>query len=155
MNAIQLKLLTFWRERNARERLFLTVCGAVLAAAFCYAVLWAPASAGRDKLARQVPQLEAQLAQMQRQIAQLKGASAPRGNGDLRGSVQGAIAQSGITAELRPLSADALQIVAPTSSFEQVLLLLDALQGAGRIAKLEVKSAGAPGQVTATLELQR
>lgn len=156
MNALQLKLVSFWRERNPRERLFLAVCGVVLLIALYYAVLWAPASSGRDRLGRQVPQLEAQLAQMQRQITQLKAAGNTRSSsGDLRGSVQDAITQSGITAELRPLSAETLQVVIPSAPFAQLLALLDGLQGTGRIAKLDVKAAGGAGIVTATLELQR
>ncbi|UXY17058.1 type II secretion system protein M [Chitiniphilus purpureus] len=148
----------FWRQRTGRERVFLGICGVLLAVALFYLVLWQPAATARERLQRQLPRLEADLAQMQRQITQLKGSRANAGaSGDPRSTVQGIVQAAGVQADIRALPDQRVAVDAPDLPFAQALDLLTALRSDSgmRIMKLDIKETGQPGRTSLSIEVQR
>jgi general secretion pathway protein M len=152
------KLKEFWQQRQPRERLYLSVCGAFAAFAILYAGIWQPISDSRTQLSKQVPQMQLQLTELQRQLAQVKATPAgPSRNGDLRAAVQASLDAKGASADIQALSADKLQIKIAQIRFADALPLLAALRSetGSHISALQVSGAAHNGLVHLTAQVER
>ncbi|MBP0622962.1 type II secretion system protein M [Cupriavidus consociatus] len=100
----------FWSARNPREQAILAGGAAVMVLVIGYTLLWEPAAEGRQRLARNLPQMRADLAEME-SLAQeargLKATPAPALRGDaLTQALQDSLGQHGLKATRLAAGAD-------------------------------------------------
>ncbi|MFS8976611.1 type II secretion system protein M [Cupriavidus necator] len=100
----------FWSARNPREQAILAGGGAVLALVIGYTLLWEPAAEGRQRLARSLPQMRADLAEMEtlaQEARGLKATPAPALRGEaLTQALQDSLGQHGLKATRLAAGAD-------------------------------------------------
>lgn len=100
----------FWSARNPREQAILAGGSAVLVLALGYMLLWEPAAEGRQRLARSLPQMRADLAEMEtlaQEARGLKATPAPSLRGDaLTQALQDSLGQHGLKATRLAAGAD-------------------------------------------------
>ncbi|BDB25825.1 type II secretion system protein M [Cupriavidus sp. P-10] len=100
----------FWSARNPREQAILAGGAAVLALVIGYTLLWEPAAEGRQRLARSLPQMRADLAEMEtlaQEARGLKATPAPALRGDaLTQALQDSLGQHGLKATRLAAGAD-------------------------------------------------
>ncbi len=108
--AWQERFNAFWSARNPREQAILAGGGAVLALVIGYLALWEPAADGRERLARSLPKLRADLAEMEtlaQEARGLKATPAPSLRGDaLTQALQDSLGQHGLKATRLAAGAD-------------------------------------------------
>ncbi|MBF6986409.1 MULTISPECIES: type II secretion system protein M [Cupriavidus] len=100
----------FWAARNPREQAILAGGAAVMVLVIGYTLLWEPAAEGRQRLARNLPQMRADLAEMEtlaQEARGLKATPAPALRGDaLTQALQDSLGQHGLKAARLAAGAD-------------------------------------------------
>ncbi|QRQ87566.1 type II secretion system protein M [Cupriavidus oxalaticus] len=108
--AWQERFNAFWSARNPREQAILAGGGAVLVLVIGYTLLWEPAAEGRQRVARGLPQMRADLAEMAtlaQEARGLKATPAPALRGDaLTQALQDSLGQHGLKAARLAAGAD-------------------------------------------------
>ncbi|MBP0631906.1 MULTISPECIES: type II secretion system protein M [unclassified Cupriavidus] len=108
--AWQERFNAFWSARNPREQAILAGGAAVLVLVIGYTLLWEPAAEGRQRLARSLPQMRADLAEMEtlaQEARGLKATPAPALRGDaLTQALQDSLGQHGLKATRLAAAAD-------------------------------------------------
>lgn len=154
------RLAVAWLARTEQERRYLAVGAVVVALALVYALLIAPALAGRARLEKELPQLRTQNAQLRAMAAE---ASALAGQPVLqvapmtRESLTASLAALSITAQSVAMTGEFARVQLAGVSFANVAAWLDAQRRENRIAVQEstVTALAAPGQVDASFTLRQ
>jgi general secretion pathway protein M len=68
--------MSFWQARVARERVLLSVMGALLALFAAYSVLWTPSAHGIDQLERELPMMRDDFSRIQSMALELNASKA-------------------------------------------------------------------------------
>lgn len=160
VHEIRARAAAFWSARTEQERRFLTVGGAVLGAALCYAVLLAPALEGSAKLRKTLPELRQQAAELQAlsvEAAALRGQSPIAPAPITRDSLQSSLTARGLTAQSLALTGEYAKLQLNGVPFAALVVWLDAVRGE---SKLQVQDASisaqdSAGMVNATLTLRQ
>jgi len=111
-----------WTPRTVRERRLLICCSALLTVTLVWRLLWLPAYQDSVALARQVPQLQQQLAAMQEQARTAAGLASRRHGPALHGAslqraLQDALARQDWMGAGATLQGDSVQLSVPRASF--------------------------------------
>ncbi|NOV25570.1 type II secretion system protein M [Cupriavidus necator] len=151
----------FWSARNPREQAILAGGAAVLALVLGYLVLWEPAAEGRERAARNLPQLRADLAEMEtlaQEARGLKATPAPSLRGDaLTEALQESLGQYGLKATRLAAGADnSVQVQLDKVPFGAVSTWLQDVRQQQRMKVIDARvvyvGATALVNVTATLQ---
>jgi len=121
----------FWAVRDARERAMLSVAAAVVMFGLIYALLIAPALAGREQLNRNLPLLRQQVAQLQalsKEAAALSGKPATTVAAISRESIETALARNGLKPQSVISTGDYAKVQLAAASFAGTLAWLDGMQ---------------------------
>lgn len=156
------KLLQFWNERNARERMILGAGGAVLLLALAYLLLLEPARAGIARLERGLPALRTQVAQLDSLLAEVKTLKArPQAATvsptEARSALEKSLSAAGLkAARIVPLADGDLQLTfadVPYAGWAVWLAGAERELGA-RAISVTANSNGTPGRVDVELALR-
>ncbi|MDQ0142732.1 type II secretion system protein M [Cupriavidus necator] len=151
----------FWSARNPREQAILAGGAAVLALVLGYLVLWEPAAEGRERAARNLPQLRTDLAEMEtlaQEARGLKATPAPSLRGDaLTEALQESLGQYGLKATRLAAGADnSVQVQLDKVPFGAVSTWLQDVRQQQRMKVIDARvvyvGATALVNVTATLQ---
>jgi general secretion pathway protein M len=151
----------FWSARNPREQAILAGGAAVLALVIGYLLLWEPAADGRARVARNLPQLRADLAEMEtlaQEARGLKAIPAPSLRGDaLTQALQESLGQYGLKATRLAAGADnSVQVQLDKVPFGAVSTWLQDVRQQQRMKVIDARivyvGATALVNVTATLQ---
>lgn len=155
------RALAFWSARNPREQALLGAGAAVLGIVVVYSLLWEPAADGRERLARTLPQLRAELAEMEtlaQEARTLSASPAPALRGEaLVSALRDGMAQHGLSAtRLAPVGENAVQVQFERVPFGAVAAWLSGVRQQQRLkvteARFDYVGATALVNVTATLQ---
>jgi general secretion pathway protein M len=94
--------IQWWRALANRERQMVVAAAAILLLALGYLVAFEPAWVGRQKLAKELPQLRAQLAQMDALSSEARRISGAGSNNESPASLRQAVEASVASAGLKP-----------------------------------------------------
>ena len=157
---MQEKLILLWQGRSRRERTILCAWGGIVVVLLLWFAVLSPLLQRIATLEKRVPVLEAQLNKMRARPAEHKRTQSAvnPANGDLRSTLFGLLAERKISAELRALSTERVEMRLPELPMGEVLELLDALrwETGTRVAVMNVKTEAATGSVSrVVVELER
>lgn len=148
----------FWAARSVSERRLLLAWTVIVVAALAWFLAISPLGNRIGQLEKSIPQLEAQLFAMRAQPVQggparLTAAAA----GDLRSAAFQTLADLKISADLRSISAERIELRLPEMPTEMALAALEKLRqdSAARIVNLTIKHSTAGGPVQVVLEMER
>lgn len=151
----------FWAARDARERTILSVGMLVVLLALFYVIALAPALAGRERLARALPEMRQQVAQLQamaREAGALKpakpsGASMPL----TREGLEASLGEKGLKAQGIVLTGENTRVTLPSASFSLLTSWIDDAQKnlAVQVVDANIVALSQPDTVSATLTLRQ
>jgi general secretion pathway protein M len=150
----------FWEVRNARERAILAGGAIALLVIVLYLALISPALTGRERLARDLPQLRQQVGQLQelaRETASLSGSS-PAGVAPMsKETLEAELARRGLKAESVSVSGEIARLQLPGASFAALVNWLDEMQKSALVSTVEanIVALAQPDTVNATLTLRQ
>lgn len=151
----------FWGARNRRERVILSIGGAVVLLGLLYGVAFAPALSGREQLARALPQLRQQVGQMQSMASEATGLaankSATASTPMSRESLEASLGQKGLKAQSVAVTGDTARLTLPTASFSTLLDWVDETQKSAGVQLVDanVVALSQSDMVSATLTLRQ
>ena len=132
----------FWALRDARERKLLLVSAAVIAAVLYYLLLIAPALAGREQLAKNLPSLREQVAQLQALSGEAAGLAEKTGTSVAamtKETLNATLAAHGLKAQSTSVTGGIAQIQLSGVSFARTLDWLLELQKTARVSVGDAK----------------
>jgi general secretion pathway protein M len=150
----------YWMARNERERRYLVVGGASVAAALVYALLIDPALMGRGELREELPRLRQEAAQLQGlavEAAELARQSPPPAAPMTRESLAASLAARGLKSDGLTMSGDFARLQLTNVAFANLYNWLDSQRREQRILaeNVSVTALDTPGQVDATVTLRQ
>lgn len=153
----------FWAVRDARERSMLTAAAVVVTLSLTYAMLIAPALAGREQLGKNLPLLRQQVAQLQalsKEAAALSGKSAPAGMAAMtQESIEAALGRRGLKPQNVILTGDLAKVQLASVSFPDTLGWLADMKNTTLLSVVDANIVALPSpdmvDVTLTLRQQR
>lgn len=160
LSKTQLAAHAFWTMREARERKMLLAAAAVILAALCYLILFAPALAGREKLQQNLPSLREQVAQLQAlsgEAASLNTQAITSVAAMTLASLNNTLSAHGLKIASVNVTGEIAQVQLSSVSFSATLAWLDELQKTARISVTEAKitALAQPDQVDASFTLRQ
>lgn len=153
------QLEKFWQLRSRSERVLLLAWVIIVASTLIYFGLISPLYSRIARLEKNIPALETQLFAMRSQPApgntrNLANSTAPV---DLRSTVFRFLASQQLTADVRSVSADRIELRLPEMPAENALALLEKLrqETTARIATMSMKNSATGGPVQVVVEVER
>lgn len=159
-NEARQSFLKFWTARDARERLILTAAAVVVALSLAYALLIAPALAGREQLGKNMPLLRQQVAQLQvmsREAASLTSKSVSPVAVITKESIEAALVRRGLKPQSVTLTGDSAKVQLTAVSFKDTLSWLGDMKDTARLSVVDANFVALPqaDTVNATLTLRQ
>ncbi len=159
LNRSRLSFAEFWTARDARERSMVAVAALVVIFGLGYAVLIAPAMAGREKLNKNMPLLRQQVAQMRALSGEAAGLAAKPATTQpalTRENIDAALARNGLKSQNVMLSGDFAKVQLANASFANTLYWLDEMQRTALLAVTDANiiALAAPDMIDATITLR-
>jgi general secretion pathway protein M len=157
------RALGWWGSLQSRERRVLGGGGLLVALVLLYLLAFEPASAGRQRLAKELPALRGQVAQIEGLAAEarrlsgqaVQGADSPQ---QLRAQLEQSIEASGLKGSMSQLSVtgDLIDLRFKGVAFAAWLAWFDSALRETRLRAIDVsiERDAAPGQVSARLTLE-
>lgn len=156
---MKIQLKQFWQARSRSERILLLAWSGVVAVALMYFGLLSPLYGRLDRLEKSIPVLENQLFAMRSQPAPGGGMrpSNPQAPGDLRSSVFRFLADQQLTADVRSLASDRVEVRLPEMPADNALSLLQKMrqETEAKIAGMSMKRDAEEGPVQTVVEMER
>ena len=154
------RLAVYWLARTEQERKYLTVGGAVVAAALTYMIFIDPALTGRAELRQALPEMRQQAAELQAmalEASQLASRPVTQPAPMTREALTASLAARSITPQSLTLTGEFAKLQVSNVSFASLVTWLDAQRRENRISvqDMTVSALGAPGQVDASVTLQQ
>lgn len=156
---MQQHFIRFWLQRSSSERKLLLGWAVIMTATLFYFAVAAPLSSRLQRLARSIPQLEAQhlamRAQPPRTSARPATGIAP--STDLRSAVFEFLSQQQLSADVRSLSATRVELRLPALPSERALTLLQQVreQSSAHVVVISLKPGTSAGTVQVVAEMER
>lgn len=155
-------IIQWWRTLASRERNLVIAAGAVLLIAFVYLLAFEPAWVGRQKLAKELPQLRAQVAQMDSLSAEARRISGMAATTETPAALRRAVETSISSAGLKPFMSqgnfqgELIDLKFNAVPFAQLAAWLDATirETRVRVVDANVQREAGNGLVTARLALE-
>ena len=156
----RLSFAEFWAKRDARERAMLSAAAAVVALGLTYALLIAPAMAGREQLNKNLPKLRQQVAQLQalsKQAAALSAKPATPAPAMTRESIEAALVRNSLKPQNVTLTGDFAKVQLASASFAGMLAALDYLQKTALLSVVDanIVALPQPDMINATFTLRQ
>lgn len=132
--------LTFWEEREARERKIIAAGAAALGLVLLYLVGIAPAYTGTTRLEKDLPQLRQQALSLQALAQEARALAAnapPPATMSTRESVEAALTRKGMKAQSLIVTSEQVRLQLNNVSFSAILEWLDEMQKSARLSVLE------------------
>jgi general secretion pathway protein M len=160
MNELKQALLTFWSERNQRERTMLIIAIAVVVAGLLYLLLINPAISGRRDLQKRLPALRQQAAELQamaKETATLSGKTLPPAAAVTKESLEASLTRRGLKPQSVSLTGDLAKVQLSAASFANITAWLNEMQQTARLTVVEanVEALLQSDSVNATLTLRQ
>lgn len=153
------RLAHFWLARTPSERKLLLLWSTAVLGALVYFALISPLYRRIQQLENTLPQLENQLFAMRSQPAPVAGKQIAGNveNIDLRSAVFQFIGKQQLTADVRSISADRVELRLPEMPVGEALTLLEKLrqETAARIIVMRMKNNAARDAVQVVVEMER
>lgn len=159
LNAYRAHAAAWWSARTEQEQRMLSIGGAVVALGLVWGVLVDPALSGSDKLRRQLPLLNQQVAELQAlagEAAQLAANPPVQPQPLSKDGVAARLQASGLTPHNLAVTGDYIKVEFKGVPFAGLVTWLDAMRREQRVALQEgqVTQQGPAGQVDANLTLR-
>jgi general secretion pathway protein M len=160
LNGYRAAAATWWGARTEQEQRMLSLGGAVVAFGLVWGVLVDPALTGRDKLKKELPQLNQQVAELQAlagEASQLAANPPVQPQPLSKDGVSARLQASGLTPQNLAVTGDYIKVEFKGVPFAGLVTWLDAMRREQRVAvqEGEVTQQGAAGQVDAKLTLRQ
>lgn len=160
MNGLKQSLLTFWSERNQRERTMLAIAMMVAVVGLFYMLLIDPAISGRSDLQRRLPALRQQAAELQamaKETATLSGKTPPPAAVVTKESLEASLTRRGLKPQSVSLTGDLAKVQLSAASFANITEWLNEMQQTARLTVVEanVEALSQADSVNATLTLRQ
>ncbi|WP_323119274.1 type II secretion system protein M [Burkholderia alba] len=151
----------FWEGRTGREKVMIGWGGALLLLAIAYSMLWSPAQDGRDKIRRELPTMQRQLAQMTAQANEARSLAAaaqgvaPTGLA-LKDALTASLSDHGLAAAQLQIVGSGVQIQLKNAAFPVWTQWLDDVrrQFKVQVGEAHVTALKADGQVDLSAVMQ-
>jgi general secretion pathway protein M len=148
----------FWARRDTRERAMLTAAAVVMIFALTYALLIAPALAGRKQLNRDLPLMRQQVAQMQawsKQAEALSGKPVTPVAAMNRDIIETSLARNNLKLKSLQLNGGFAKVQIGAVPFSGTLSWLEEMQKSSRISVVDasITALDQPDMVDATFTL--
>ena len=160
VNGYRANAAAWWSARTEQEQRMLSIGGAVVAFGLVWGVLVDPALTGRDKLKKELPQLNQQVAELQAlagEASQLAANPPTQPQPLSKDGVSARLQASGLTPQNLAVTGDYIKVEFKGVPFAGLVTWLDAMRREQRVAvqEGEVTQQGAAGQVDAKLTLRQ
>ncbi|WP_028103148.1 type II secretion system protein GspM [Pseudoduganella violaceinigra] len=160
INGYRAHAAAWWSARTEQEQRMLSIGGAVLAIGLVWSVLVEPAMTGREKLQKQLPQMNQQMAELQAlagEAAQLAAQPAVQPQPLNKDAVAAQLQASGLTTQNLAVTGDYIKVEFKGVPFAGLVAWLDAIRREQRVRVQEgqVTQQGPAGQVDANLTLRQ
>ncbi|QZA80456.1 type II secretion system protein GspM [Deefgea piscis] len=145
----------YWLARNPRERKMLLIWAFLVISGLLYFAVYAPLNAQINRLQRQIPQLENQLMAM-RGSKPIAIASRAASTQDLRSATFAELSSKGISADVRSISNQQLEVRSNLPSIAEALQLANALRHSvqAKITAIQITPDAASVSLVLVLERQ-
>lgn len=160
LNGYRAAAATWWGARTEQEQRMLSIGGAVVAFGLVWGVLVDPALTGRDKLKKELPRLNQQVAELQAlagEASQLAANPPAQPQSLSKDGVGARLQASGLTPQNLAVTGEYIKVEFKGVPFAGLVTWLDAMRREQRVAvqEGEVTQQGAAGQVDAKLTLRQ
>ncbi|MCX7217733.1 type II secretion system protein GspM [Undibacterium sp.] len=151
---------SFWQQRDARERLWLSVGIASIFLAIVYLIFVNPALSNRANLEKKIPQLRLQVAEMavmSGQYAKIAGEMTADVAPVTREVIESSLQRRGLKAQTLTTADDVVRLQITAASYSNLMEWLLEMQKAARLTVEEIKltTLTEVGQVSVVLTLKQ